>query len=618
MYQISHFVERKLPLPLINRCARYSFFVVVTLGMGMQASATPGDLDPTFGNGGRVTLRDLDVGSPHYSMIQQSDGKLVITGGTYVGNFVRQFLFRLESDGLPDAGFGTDGAIISAVTNFEGASVIQQTDGKLVIGGTGGLHGDDAVLWRLQADGTNDSDFGVDGIASLDLGDGETVSGVVEQAGGQLIVAGTVVPPGRNTSSVFFARMNGSGDLDPTFGSGGTLIVELPTGSTGAMALLQQTDEGLIWAGHLEEGLALVAITAGGVLRSSFGREGVFQISAAEIDARHDHTAFGSAALQADGRIIVVGSARHVVGFDPWGFPILSRNSFAIRLTPDGALDSTFASDGIINFNDHPHLASVEFENDGKILIAFDRIQETGLMRFNADGSIDQDYGVAGTVVADFRSSDEELIYIANDLIRQADGKFVIITGAAVVSGPSWFPAIARFQSGSEGFPGQIGLDRSQRRAREGDSSVVVFVRRTGGSEGAVSASFATVNDSATQGADYVARSGRLHWDDGDISERAIRIDLIDDVNQEPVEQFTLELSAATGGASLTANVITILIDDDDVATPPLDGGGGAAALELLLLLAMLTAQALCRQDKSNHQDWVKETPRRFRRGVRF
>lgn len=68
-------------MPRINRCAEYLFALIVTLGIGLTASAAPGDLDTTFGVGGHVTLPGLEVGTPDYSMIQQRDGKLVITGG---------------------------------------------------------------------------------------------------------------------------------------------------------------------------------------------------------------------------------------------------------------------------------------------------------------------------------------------------------------------------------------------------------------------------------------------------------------------------------------------------------------------------------------------------------
>src|SRR5678815_375818 len=101
------------------------FALIVTLGIGLTASAAPGDLDPTFGVGGRVTLRGLEVGSPDYSMIQQMDGKLVVTGGAYVGNDVRQFLVRLELNGMVDAGFATDGVFISEISSSNGAAVLQ-------------------------------------------------------------------------------------------------------------------------------------------------------------------------------------------------------------------------------------------------------------------------------------------------------------------------------------------------------------------------------------------------------------------------------------------------------------------------------------------------------------
>src|SRR5574337_1175622 len=56
---------------------------LVTLGI-RPAQAAPGDLDSTFGTGGKVTT---DFGSIEvaFALVLQPDGKLVAAGGGYIG-----------------------------------------------------------------------------------------------------------------------------------------------------------------------------------------------------------------------------------------------------------------------------------------------------------------------------------------------------------------------------------------------------------------------------------------------------------------------------------------------------------------------------------------------------
>jgi uncharacterized delta-60 repeat protein len=77
-----------------------------------RASAAAGDLDPTFGTGGRVTT-DLGGFDTAYAVAVQPDGKLVVAGsggqdivGQPPGDFC---VVRYKSDGSLDAGFGSGG-----------------------------------------------------------------------------------------------------------------------------------------------------------------------------------------------------------------------------------------------------------------------------------------------------------------------------------------------------------------------------------------------------------------------------------------------------------------------------------------------------------------------------
>ncbi len=90
-------------------------------------------------------------------------------------------------------------------------------------------------------------------------------------------------------------------------------------------------------------------------------------------------------------------------------------------------------------------------------------------------------------------------------------------------------------------------------------------VERVGGTAGAVSVSYATVNVTALAGSDYQARSGTLNWDTGDSTTRLVAVPVIDDAVAEPTERFVLIIDAPTGGATLgIPNEVEIEIRDND------------------------------------------------------
>ena len=70
-----------------------------------------GGLDPTFGNGGKVTSDiqgDFDTGR---SVAIQSDGKIVVAGSAYNGSDIDFAVLRYNEDGTLDTSFDGDGKL---------------------------------------------------------------------------------------------------------------------------------------------------------------------------------------------------------------------------------------------------------------------------------------------------------------------------------------------------------------------------------------------------------------------------------------------------------------------------------------------------------------------------
>ncbi|MFO1376880.1 MAG: VCBS domain-containing protein [Steroidobacteraceae bacterium] len=167
-----------------------------------------GRLDPSFGGGDGLVTTDL--GSNHdeaYSIVQQADGKVVVRAN--------YGLMRYNLDGALDTTFGGGDGVVSSVPSAYdmGSSVIQQVDGKLVV--VGGFS--DFSVARYNIDGTPDASFGGgDGLATTDLGSSyDKANSVVQQPDGRLVVAGAVASGNSNVPNDFaLVRYNADGSLD--------------------------------------------------------------------------------------------------------------------------------------------------------------------------------------------------------------------------------------------------------------------------------------------------------------------------------------------------------------------------------------------------------------------
>ncbi|MBC8040941.1 MAG: PQQ-dependent sugar dehydrogenase [Opitutaceae bacterium] len=101
---------------------------------------------------------------------------------------------------------------------------------------------------------------------------------------------------------------------------------------------------------------------------------------------------------------------------------------------------------------------------------------------------------------------------------------------------------------------GTLSLSATTYAAQETGASttVVITVKRTGGSTGAVSVNLATTSGgSALAGVDYTALSTTLSWTDGDTTDRTVTLTLLPDTLVDGGKTIGLQLSSPTGGALL-------------------------------------------------------------------
>jgi uncharacterized delta-60 repeat protein len=282
--------------------------------------------------------------------------------------------------------------------------------------------------------GSLDPTFGSGGIVTTTIGTAAQVNAVTLQTNGDIVAAGVSADSSGN-NLVTLARYLPSGQLDPSFGTGGivttrvgkTLAHYSPTYNGAAETVAIQADGKIVVAGDAAmptkqdpsaAALCLVRYNSNGSLDTTFGTGGIAlaQVNANESEMIH------SLALQSNGDIVAAGFAG---------------SAFLVaRFTSNGSLDTTFAHGGV--FSD-PSLGvaaqanGVAIQPDGKILAAGHNGttasgQEVELVRLNSDGSLDSAFGTGGKVLHQFSTSTNPVSDASGLALQSVNGQSDIIT----------------------------------------------------------------------------------------------------------------------------------------------------------------------------------------------
>jgi uncharacterized delta-60 repeat protein len=332
------------------------------LGHASTVLAGPGQLDPTFGNGGKITLGFGGTVARATAVAVQPDGRIVVVGRAQTSSTPASADFavvRFTPDGTLDPTFGAGGKVnTDFFGNEDGANAVAlQPDGKIVVGGyairaSGGMT---FALARYGANGQLDAAFGTGGKVvtssapnpypwnSLDpckpLGSTALVglyeiTAVAVQADGRIVVGGNamdITVGNRFYVDIALVRYQSNGDLDPSL---------LPNGPCP-------------------------------------GINGIRIDNLSGVAARDYLT---SLLVLPNGNIVAGGSTEYFQSGQSHEV-----DSFLLRYQPDGAPDPTFGNNsscpdrtcaGVVTVDTHPiygwvdAIAALALQSDGKIVSA--------------------------------------------------------------------------------------------------------------------------------------------------------------------------------------------------------------------------------------------------------
>ncbi len=338
----------------------------------------------------RLTADSLDttyqpvVDGKVNAIVALENGKAVVGGVfTSVNGVSRPGIALLNADGTLDNSFGTDTGV-SGTNAWSVDVVLLQPDGKFLLGGTfDHVNGvERANIARLNSDGTVDTSF---------TANCAPVRCLALQADGKILFGGT----GTNAVSYCTGRLTSDGQLDSSF--------QAPT-LTGVMAVFNPRMPYL---------MSLQCLTNGQILLQGYftavNNTAYYGLARLHSDGSLDHSFTGvprgiggtdpySAVFSATASLAIQNSGALLVGclgtaFNEW-------NQRLVRLTPDGAWDTSFNPGFLTNDSAGLTISYVKIVENESILVSGDFSQVGGqprnhIARLTPGGNLDSTFDAA-------------------------------------------------------------------------------------------------------------------------------------------------------------------------------------------------------------------------------
>ncbi|WP_291116837.1 T9SS type A sorting domain-containing protein [Flavobacterium sp. UBA6135] len=404
---------------------------VLLLSSGVFSQA--GNLDASFGVGGKV-LTSINSGADKaYGVALQTDGKIVVAGMTTSAVTGRDFAcVRYNIDGSLDTSFGTNGIVTNDIqigSDDEAFSVAIQADGKIVLAGySDNGSNKSAALIRLNTNGTIDTGFGTSGKVLTDFitNRGDEIKVVkIHGLTGNIVVGGTSSATSTNSQAVI-ARYNSSGVLDTTFNTTGIVLLPNASGSGTYYYVIEDlavksngkisavgwiNQQGLQWsANHYA-----CRLNSNGTLDTSFSSDGLIVTNGGY---NGDDKSFSIVLKQDDSFLFSGGGYLTTLQYD---YFLGLYNS-----TGSSAVGKAFFDFGTL-FRDIAY--GMGEDSTGKIVLVGSNVVSVssstfGIARVNADYTVDSSFGTAGKVTTTFGSNTTNEAF---DVAIQTDDKIIAV-----------------------------------------------------------------------------------------------------------------------------------------------------------------------------------------------
>lgn len=470
----------------------------------LLADGTP---DESFANAGLLTIDDSGI--TRVSDVVLSENKILV-GASYNSGTEQDFaVFQYLENGTPDPDFGNNGQARVNVSAGDALEVMElQKDKKIVLSGTIGeavYFRSGLAVARLLPDGKLDNTFNQTGIATVNFDSyNHLLRNVIVDENGGITIAGALQGP---VIGLTFARFNSDGSLDMSFGDGGKKLIGFNNSAYLDINSGILTNSGaLVYAGFYYSfanfylapfDYLLLRMNANGQPDEQFGAKGLvtnyfpgksssvsLPVQSSNGDLLLKYFAYGTEVkdglvhLHPNGtpdqnfgeqgllkkQLNVYGFLTYgylpdgrIVTFEDGGIQLPATSGIYMnRFTKDGKPDLSFGNNGqkvIVSQPDGGTTFNGLFvQPDGRILItgttySSNHPQQGFLMRLDADGNADEQFGTGGKVFFDTNDRHE---YPLEPMV-QPDGK-ILVKGIFFVGydGINDYSFIKRFEPGGK------------------------------------------------------------------------------------------------------------------------------------------------------------------------
>jgi uncharacterized delta-60 repeat protein len=361
-------------------------FAVSVLPRGL----TQGSSDPTFAPG---TAGQVNVAFFAEQSAIAANGSIYVVGqepGATTGS-TQGVLERLNANGTPDATFGATGVVTDSATADEDLYGVQPlADGQVLV--TGDSNGS-LLLARYDSDGTLDASFGTGGRVVVPIANASSATAyavALDPTSGDYLIGGAA------GGQFLVDRFTPSGAPDPAFNGGQPQLFGTVAGQNAVAKVVVLSDGSIIGAGPSASNVVAVRLNADGSLDTAFNSTGA-----------------------APGLLVIEGLTTQDLGtglpdtteglaVDPQGNVLVANSTAAgqfgtVRITPAGALDTTFGTDGLVttSFGGDDDADEVLVQPDGSQIIVVGTstsgsVVQTAVAAYLPSGALDTTFGTGG------------------------------------------------------------------------------------------------------------------------------------------------------------------------------------------------------------------------------
>ncbi len=343
----------------------FTFLLLATASLGHVAFAAPGDLDTTFGSGGKV-LVGVGAGQNDLTraMTIDASGNLYVTGvvaSTTSNDFAA---IRLLPNGQLDSNFGVGGRAIvdiGANSNDESETIALDGSGNVYLAGTTDVNTRfQFAAMRLMHAGTRDASFGTNGVALVDnpTTNNDACCGIALDSSGALFLVGSTISNGKQQMKL--AKLTSAGCI-ANFGTAGYTYIGFNGNTTTGVAVIPDGSGNIFVASSIQItggiNMALVQFDSAGDLDSGFHSMGASYANVTGFDLS------ANMARDKNGNFFIVGrtglttTAIGIAKFDKTGTLVDAFGTHGTKSLSLPGKSTTFANDVKIDGDGNLYLA---------------------------------------------------------------------------------------------------------------------------------------------------------------------------------------------------------------------------------------------------------------------